>query len=123
MADEITLTVQLRVSKGNFDPGTVRFSNLQFDQTAIGKAGGVQEISTSEENLNSGDLTNVGWLLMKNLDDTNYVQWGQDNSSTMQTVGRMEAGEVALLRVEPGIGVRLKANTAAVDIEFHWFED
>lgn len=123
MADEITLTVQLRVSKGNFDPGTVRFSNLQFDQTAIGKAGGVQEIGTSEENLNSGDLTNVGWLLMKNLDDTNYVQWGQDNSSTMQTVGRMEAGEVALLRVEPGIGVRLKANTAAVDIEFHWFED
>jgi hypothetical protein len=94
--------------------------NQQLDQAAVGAASGVQPIGTSEETLSSGDLTTEGWLFMRNLDLTNYIQVG---FSTGVYGIRLEAGECAMFRAEPGATVYLKANTAACNLQYQWLED
>jgi len=120
MADEISVTIRFDCENGNYSPGQISNSNLNFDQTAVGAAEGVQAIGTSEESLSTGDLSTYGWLYLRNLDDTNYVQVG---FSTGVYGIRLEAGEPALFRTEPAATVYLKANTAACDVQYRWLED
>lgn len=120
MANEITTTVRFQCINGNYDPGTISISGATFDQAAVGAQEGVQEIGTSEETLTATNLTTKGWLYMRNLDDANYIQWGP---ATTSYVGRLEAGEFALLRTEPAATIYLKANTAACDLQYRWLED
>lgn len=70
----------------------------------------IMTIGTTEESPTFTDITTNGWLLLENLDATNYVQWGV--ATTVYT-GRMAAGKAALLQLEPGKSLYLKANTAA----------
>lgn len=120
MADEITLTWRNDITNGNYSPGAIMVSNQQIDQTAVGCAEGVQAIGTSEETLSTGDLSTYGWLFLRNLDDTNYVQLG---FSTGVYGCRLEAGECAMFRTEPAADMYLKANTAACDVQYRWLED
>lgn len=120
MANEITVTLRMGCINGNFNPGTISASSLQYDQAAAGAASGIQAIGTSEETLSTGDLTTYGWLYIRNLDATNYVQLG---FSTGVYGIRLEAGEPAMFRTEPAATVYLKADTAACNVQFQWLED
>lgn len=57
---------------------------------------------------------------MKNLDDTNFIEWG---FSTGVYGGRLEAGEIALFRLNPSTTVYLKADTAACKMTIYSLED
>ena len=82
----------------------------------------VQNIGTSEEDV-TFSVTTHGFLLMRNLDATNFVQYGAKDT-TMKTMARMKAGEPAgPFRVEPGITLRMKADTAACDVLFIMYND
>ena len=120
MANEITTTVRFSVVNGNYDPGTIAISGGTFDQDAAGAQEGVQEIGTSEESLTDTNLVTKGWLFIRNLDDTNYVQLG---FSTGVYGCRLEAGEFSLFRTEPSASIYLKANTAACNVQYRWLED
>ncbi len=120
MADEITITMRIGCINGSYNPGTLSVSGATFDQAAVGASEGVQNIGTSEETLSVGDMTTYGWLYIRNLDATNYVQLG---FSTGVYGCRLEASEPAMFRVEPAGTVYLKANTAACDVQFRWLED
>lgn len=122
MANEITLTAIAKLVNGSLTPGTIKVSNLQVDQTNAEVDTFTQNIGTSEEDVTFGNVTTLGWLFMRNLDSTNYVQWGAKDT-TMKTAGRLEAGEFALFRVEPGITLRMVANTAACDVWFVMYGD
>ena len=76
MADEITLTARLDVANGYYTPGTISINSLQIDQAAAGAVEGIQNIGTTEEELGATGLTSKGWLFIRNLDATNYVQMG-----------------------------------------------
>ena len=126
MANEITVTAALAVSNGNYvsswAPGV-----KTYDQTAAGGPWpGVVSIGTSEEPVDpdSGTLTSLateGWMMMQNLDASNYVQWG---FATGVYGGRMEAGETAgPFRLEPGAVLYLLANTAVCDVRIEVYED
>ena len=96
--------------------------NEKYDQATAGYDSFVQNIGTSEEDV-TFSVTTHGWFMMRNLDATHYVQWGPKDT-TMKTMGRMEAGESAgPFRVEPGITLRMVANTAACDVLFIMFND
>lgn len=119
MANEAKVTFQMTSTHGNYKPG-VAPGTITISLTTQGGTEGVQAIGTSEENLDYGDVAaaSAGLLYMRNLDSTNYIDWGMSDSGTMKAVGQMKAGEIAFLRVKPSAQVRLQANTAACNLHF-----
>ncbi len=87
MANEITLTQRLQLSNGALlddnNPGRIQIT--QTTQT-IYKA--VVSIGTTEESVTFAELTTPGICYLKNLDGTNYVQWGV---ATTVYSGRLKA--------------------------------
>ena len=119
MANEITVTTGISVLNGNssFHQQT---KTKAIDQAAIGgPSPGAISVGTAEESTAFPELTTEGWLFMQNNDATNYVQWG---FSTGVYGGRLKAGESALFRMEPGLTLYLKANTAACNVLVYGFE-
>lgn len=124
MSNEIKVTASLKCSNGYFEQPQIGSTQLKFDQTAIGGDGAIVEIGTSEEDIDLSEITTLGWCYMRNLDTTNYVEWGKkDGSGNMQAIGRLEAGEPALFRMNPGVTLRMKANTAACKVQIIVLED
>lgn len=122
MANEITVTQKLVVENGEFSENISEVGQ-RFTQAAIGGHGPVLSIGTSEEDFPVGDVTVLGWLYLKNLDSTNYVTYGPKSGGAMVAFGRLEAGESALLRLEPGITIRGLANTAACKVKMLLLQD
>lgn len=121
MANEIRITLQLQVINGDFKDGFT-YSD-QWDQTAIGASAGVQIVGTSAENLDLGDVATNGVLVLHNLDDTNFVTYGLNDSAAIKACGKIKPGEVALLRLVPGIDLMCQADTADVKLRFLLLED
>jgi hypothetical protein len=121
MANEIQISLTLTVTNGGYKAN--ESESLSLTQSGIGAAGGVQVVGTSEENLGATDIGTNGLLFLKNLDSANFVDYGMSDSGTMKAVGRLKAGEVALLRVVPGVTVRAKADTASVKVKYLLLEN
>jgi len=121
MANEIQITSGISVLKGNLS-FSVPSTTLLGDMTGTGgPTPGYITVGTTEESTAFPELTTEGWLWMKNLDVTNYVQWG---FATGVYGGRIKAGETAgPFRMEPGLTLYLKANTAACKVLVYGFED
>ena len=122
MADEIAITILGTVTNGNFKD-RIDHGQQRFDQAAIGAASNVVSVGTSEEDVTTGDISTLGWCFMRNLDSTNYVQYGPKSSGSMVAIGRIEAGEIHAFRLEPGITLRWVANTSAVLVDLRIYED
>lgn len=112
MANEIKVTLRVDARNGNyrdeFNPGVI-----QIDQsTAFGSKVGV-EVGTSEEDLSLGDVATPGVIAIRNLDATNYITFGPKSGGAMVALGKIEPGEVVLVRLASGVTLRWQANTAA----------
>lgn len=122
MADELKINVNARLDNGNFkdrfEPGQIAIT-----QTAIGGHRPIVVVGTSEEVIATGDVSTLGWLLMRNLDATNYVDWGPESGGAMVAIGRIEPGEIAMFRLKPGVTIRAQANTASCKIDLRVYED
>jgi hypothetical protein len=124
MSDEITIQASLQVENGTYTQPKLGSGIHKFDQaSAGGGVPGTVSVGTTAETISTGDLTTPGWVWMKNLDATNYVQWGMSDGGTLKTVGRLEAGEMALFRLDPGATLMMKANTAACLVQIAVQED
>ena len=98
-------------------------AQLKVDQTGIGAHASVVTVgSVAEDDILIGDITTEGWLFLENLDPVNFVTYGP-NDTTMTAFGRIEAGEFACLRLEPGVTLRAQADTAPVQIKVLLLED
>ena len=121
MADEYKLTIRSKLTNGGHSVGW--FNNqLSVTQTAEGISSGVQTVGTSAENITTGDITTPGYLHLKNLDTTNYVEFGADNTGFV-AVGKLKAGEEAVFRVAASTTIQLKADTASCNVAFQLLED
>lgn len=80
------------------------------------------DVTTSETTVTfDTNVGNAGYLVLINRDTTNYVRYG---FATTVYVGRLKAGEVAVLRIEPGTSAMyLVANTATCQVQFKLYED
>lgn len=77
--------------------------------------------TSEEEHTLSTDIVNAGLLIIKNKDDTNYVQMG---FATGVYVHRLRPGRTYIIDLEPTIAsLFLKANTAVCDVQYHAFEE
>ena len=114
MADEITISGSLKVSNGLLTSSR-SVTRLQANQAAQVSREGVQSIGTTYEAIDLGDVATAGYVYIRNIDTTNYVEIGTEASSAFAPVIRLLAGEAALFRA--GAVLFAKANTAAVKID------
>jgi hypothetical protein len=103
MANEITLSVNMSVSKGSlryqFSPPT---ANITLTGNAA--AGGVQNISTTTEALLLIDVTTRGMANFVNLSTGTKVQLGTWDGTTYHPFQQLNAGEPAVLRLSASSG-------------------
>lgn len=116
MANELKISLSATLNNGflqeSFSPGS-----LSVDQAVRGSHASTVSVGTSEEDLPVGDVATLGYLFLRNIDTTNYVTYGPKSGGSMVAFGRIRAGEVAMIRLEPGITLRWIANTAAVKVK------
>jgi len=123
MADELTVNISAQLLNGNLDRAFTK-TGLQFTQDAQGANGVVVSIgSGAEEDIVHAEIGTLGWCFLFNLDDTNFVTYGPNSAGSMVPFGRIEAGEPAAFRLEPGITIRAQADTAAVELDVLILED
>lgn len=111
MANEITLNQRLQLSNGllvdDNNPG-----RIQITQTTKTLFKAVVTIGTTEETVTYAELTTPGVCYLRNLDTTNYVQWGV--ATTVYTGRLKPSGIPACLNLDnSATTLYLKANTAS----------
>lgn len=115
MANEITLSASLVLNKsGQSISGTV--SGLAITQSGTNNIGSVQNIGTTSEALSFGDVATPGYLFLKNLDSTNFVNFDLNNPAVAGTsFCKLLPGECALIPTRQ-TAIYAKADTAACDV-------
>src|SRR4051794_16541464 len=104
MANEITYSMTVTCTNGSYSEIFRRQGTIT--QALQGAASGIQTIGTSEENLILTDITTNGAICLQNLDATNFVDWGLNDSGTMKAIGRIKPGESQFWRLKPGTTLR-----------------
>jgi len=125
VSNELKITLSIRATKGELD-WRPPIGTMNVDMANGRRGGFVQTVGTTEEAIGGlTDLTTFGWAWIKNLDTTNYVEIGPDSggtAGTMVSMMKLLAGEYALFPVTPGITLKARANTAAVDLDVNVLE-
>ena len=123
MANELYFKIQGRYAPANVNttPTGIGVVEKYITQTGVDHQAGTQSVGTTEETVSwIADIGDEGYIFLRNLDPTNYVQFG---FSTGVYGMRLKAGEFAVFRLEPGATLYARANTAAVNIQYIVYED
>lgn len=120
MANESTISITVQ-HRGHM---LINHTNVNVDQATRGRSGGVMNVTTGGISLDVGAVGTPGLLSLRNLDPSNYVQWGPDNAGTMKVCGRLNPnGEPQLFRLDPSTTFKLQANGATCKVEFELLEN
>ena len=112
MANETQLNLTLSNNKsGVFISGTVGLSITMAGTNSISS---VQNIGTATEVLVIGDVTTIGYLMVKNLDTTNYVELDLNTPVAGTAFCKLLPGEACIIPTRQTV-IYAKANTAACD--------
>lgn len=120
MADEITLTSGMVVSKTGGVSVTVPSATNRVDMAGNYATTSVQSVGFSAHELLviSADLATAGYAMFKNLDATNYVEIGTDVSAAFNAFLKLLPGESAGPMPLATTAIYAKANTAAVKLQY-----
>ena len=121
MAGTVAASVTLSVRNGDMNDN-ISLNCSGVVQTTQGKAAGIQVVGTTHETLDVGDVATNGWLIVQNLDATNFVELGRDVSAAFYGVVRVEPGEVAVLRLSQAT-IYAQADTASIRLWYNLYED
>ncbi len=122
MANEITVSALLRYSKGGNGFDRPPTGERKFTMSGDQHNDTVQVVPiTTAAALEMGPIsTNVGWVLLENLNDTNFVSLrrvtGEENFM------KIKAGEFALFRLE-ATAPYIIADTASCNVRVTVIED
>lgn len=112
MANEITVTSSIIASKNG---ATMQAAfNKTLDMAGDQMINNVQIVGTTAETLVVGDVTTIGYTILKNLDATNYVEI--DSVAGMTSFPqKLLPGEFCVLKPQTA-NIYAKANTASVNL-------
>lgn len=113
MANELTISASVKFVKGDLNVSRSK-SGLRIDVTGDKHLDMVQEIGTAAEVLTLGEAAVGGYMLLENLDPTNYVEIRPGEA--LADLIRLNAGDIALFRTAADAVPWGAANTAAVDL-------
>ena len=119
MANELILTFGLAFTKNGATFNRTTFAS-QVTVSGTHVMAGTQAVATSAENLGKGDITTPGYLLIHNLDSTNFVQVGYDDTG-FKPVVKVKAGKWAMFELAQATP-QVKADTSACNIEYWLIE-
>ncbi len=115
MANEIQINIQAFLKNllltDSFAPG-----NIQINQTTQLADGRVIAVATADTAYTFADIVTYGWMMLYNMDPTNFVIHGPTSAGAIVNYGKMKAKEPAILRLYPGITLRMKADTAICNV-------
>jgi hypothetical protein len=80
MANEVTVSGSL-VFTANGQNLSLVAGGVAYSPTEVEAAAGIATVGTSDETLALGDISAPGWVIIKNLDATNFVLLGSDGTS------------------------------------------
>lgn len=122
MAQEISISISLGVTKGNLRDSIALSGRFDLAASAPVKASGIAIIGTgSHEAIPLGDLGTPGFVLLRNLDDTNYVEVGKDSTGSFVPFLKLKAGEPAIFRLSSAAPYA-KANTGNVRLQYEIYD-
>jgi hypothetical protein len=117
MANEVTYQVSLEFQNGGAVP-MVRPSAKRFDLDSDSKYQFRRQIvGTSAEALDLGDVTTPGMIIVHNCDETNFVQFGHDDTGFVAGDVKLPAGHWNMFHMNQAAPY-VKADTADVEIEY-----
>lgn len=109
MANEVTITVSLQVSKSGVTNVLSRANTRDFQGT--NQISQVQSIANAPELLVIGDLGNINHLAVLNIGDTNPVRLSLDAEGA-QVFAELKPGDICYLPLKPGVTQIYAATTA-----------
>lgn len=125
MANEATIRSSLTIKKGNIDFAS-RPGSFQADVSGTnGPTPGAIAVATAGTDVDLSELTTPGLINIKNLDTTNFLEFGIWDGATFHELGEVQAGEDYTFRLSRNFtstSLRLKADTAAVKAVVSCFE-
>lgn len=122
MADELTLTLKVSYSKNGVTLAPADVSNKKITISGNAAKHFVQNIGTTEEAIDLGDVTTGGWWFAWNRDSTNWVEIRVGTGGA--DFVRLEAGEFFAGRLSPDNAAPYAiADTAACNVEFLIIDD
>lgn len=80
-------------------------------------SGGIQNIGTSAEAIDVGEMTSEGWAVFVNKDATNYIEIGWD-ATGFQSAFKLLPGDFAIVPLNPSRTWQAQANTAACNLYY-----
>lgn len=114
MANEIYASIQATARKNGAEVAINTSFNLTM--TGDGMFNATQSIGTTAETVSFGDITGApGMVIVKNLDDTNFVELGGDSGLTVFKT-KLLAGQWCMFQPTSGT-MYAKADTAAVRVQ------
>jgi len=120
MSGTINSTLTFAVVNGTYtDNPTIQAENL-VQTTEGGGNPGYVNVGTSEEDISFGDVT-PGMVIIENLDATNYVTYGPKSGGSMILFGKIPAGGVHKMQLGAAVTLRMKADTAAVNLRIRGY--
>ncbi len=118
MADEITLSAKLRFASGLIDQ-SLEVAELLIDVDDIVYVKQAQSIPSSATSLDIGDCQPGGWLIIRNTDDTAYVDLiVQTGGGVNLEYGRLEPAEWACHRTSGTYATKLRSSSGDVIVEY-----
>lgn len=122
MADEAKIRISLAIDVGNLSYRSSPQSFTMDVSSSKGPAPGVVAVSTTGVSIDLSQLTTPALCWMRNLDLTNFVEYGRYDGTTFHPCGELLAGDFVVFRLARNITtLRLRANTAACNVRIEAF--
>ncbi len=122
MGNEISYQFQLRLANGELSD-QYSSPSQRTAQTNARLIRNVQEIGTSEEILETGDVATPGWAVFVNLDDTDYVEIGNFTGGTFYPFLKLKPGDQMICRLGVTTAQLYAKASVALSLFYIMYED
>ena len=125
MAITLSYSLRARDTLNKFQMG-FDAPQVLIDQAEIGGNAGILNLDENEVAIPIGDVNTEGLLAMRNLDDSETIEFGPDaGTGLMFGMGLIPPGEIAHFRVKPGVTIMAAVfgSTHPAKLQFVLLED
>lgn len=123
MAQEITVTGSLSITNGSLKSSMAPTSIKPNQTTQLAQCGAVScPTADTVFDLTGITANSTRWVMIQNLDPTNYVEFGPTSGGAIIPMIKLLAGEFCLFPMSPSVVLRSRANTAAVKVRFEMYD-